>query len=82
MMTAAGGGANGRCGGGRAAVRATLYMATIVAARFNPVIRVFYQRLQAAGKPKPVALVACMRKLLTILNAMLHHQTPWAPHLA
>lgn len=65
--------------GGRAAVRATLYMATLVAARYNPVIRAFYVRLQAAGKPKPVALVACMRTVLTILNAMLHHQTPWAP---
>jgi transposase len=65
--------------GGRAAVRATLSMATIVATRYNPVIRAVYLRLQAAGKPKPVALVACMRKLLTILNAMVHHQTPWAP---
>jgi transposase len=63
--------------GGRAQVRAALYMAAIVAARFNPVIRVFYQRLCAAGKAKKVALVACMRKLLTIVNAMLKHRTPW-----
>ena len=63
--------------GGRAQVRAALYMAAIVAARFNPVIRAFYQRLCAAGKAKKVALVACMRKLLTIVNAMLNHRTPW-----
>jgi transposase len=63
--------------GGRATVRAALYMATLVAARFNPVIRAFYQRLCAAGKPKKVALTACMRKLLTILNAMIKHRTPW-----
>lgn len=63
--------------GGRAQVRAALYMAAIVAARFNPVIRAFYQRLCAAGKAKKVALVACMRKLLTIVNAMLKHRTPW-----
>ncbi|THI85199.1 MAG: IS110 family transposase, partial [Nitrospira sp. CG24A] len=60
-----------------AQVRAALYMAAIVAARFNPVIRAFYQRLCAAGKAKKVALVACMRKLLTIVNAMLKHRTPW-----
>jgi transposase len=63
--------------GGRAQVRAVLYMGAIVAARFNPVIRVFYQRLQRAGKAKKVALTACMRKLLTILNAMLKHRMPW-----
>lgn len=63
--------------GGRAQVRAALYMAAIVAARFNPVIRTFYQRLCQAGKAKKVALVACMRKLLTIVNAMLKHHTPW-----
>ena len=63
--------------GGRAPVRAALYMATLVATRFNPVIRAFYQRLLAAGKPKKVALTACMRKLLTILNAMSKHRTPW-----
>jgi len=65
--------------GGRAPVRATLYMAALVATRFNPVIRAFYQRLLGAGKPKKLALTACMRKLLTILKAMLQHQTPWRP---
>lgn len=63
--------------GGRAAVRATLYMATLAACRFNPVIAAFYRRLLAAGKPKKLALTACMRKLLTILNAMLRDQRPW-----
>jgi len=63
--------------GGRSQVRATLYMAALVASRYNPVIRAFYQRLQAAGKPKKVALTACMRKLLIVLNAMARHQTPW-----
>ena len=63
--------------GGRATVRATLYMATLVATRFNPIIKTFYQRLLAVGKPKKVALTACMRKLLTILNAMLKHGTSW-----
>ena len=68
-----------RVWGGRAGVRATLYMATLTATRWNPVIAAFYQRLLAAGKPKKVALVACMHKLLTILNAMLKRQTPWQP---
>jgi transposase len=63
--------------GGRAAVRAALYMAAVVASRHNPVIRAFYEKLVAAGKLKKVALVACMRKLLVILNAMLKHDTPW-----
>ncbi len=63
--------------GGRAQVRAALYMSTLVATRFNPVIKPFYHRLLSAGKPKKVALVACMRKLLTILNAMLRHRTSW-----
>jgi transposase len=63
--------------GGRAAVRAVLYMGALVAARRNPVIRAFYLRLVAAGKPKKLALVACMRKLLTILNIMLRTKTPW-----
>jgi len=67
--------------GGRAQIRATLYMAALVAARFNPVIRAFYQRLCAAGKAKKVALTACMRKLLIILNAMLKHRTPWRTEL-
>lgn len=67
--------------GGRAHVRTALYMAAIVAARFNPVIRAFYHRLCAAGKAKKVALVACMRKLLTIINAMLRHRSRWNPAL-
>jgi transposase len=71
-----------RCWGGRADVRAVLYMATLAAVRCNPVLRAFYQRLLAAGKLKKVALVACMRKLLTILNAMVKTQTPWAPRPA
>ena len=64
--------------GGRAQVRAILYMSALTATRFNPVIRVFYQRLCAAGKAKKVALTACMRKLLIILNAMMKHRTRWA----
>ena len=63
--------------GGRARVRAMLYMGALSASRHNPVIRACYQRLLAAGKPKKVALTACMRKLLVILNAMLKHHTPW-----
>jgi transposase len=63
--------------GGRAQVRAVLYMGALVAARFNPVIRAFYQRLCRAGKAKKVALTACMRKLLVILNTMIKHRTPW-----
>ena len=63
--------------GGRATVRAALYMGALVASRWNPVLRTFYQRLCAAGKPKKVALTACMRKLLTLLNAMLKHRTLW-----
>ena len=65
------------CWGGRANVRATLYMATLVATRHNPVIQAFYQRLCAAGKAKKAAITACMRKLLTIVNAMIRHHTPW-----
>jgi transposase len=52
-------------------------MSTLVAVRYNPVLKAFYDRLRAAGKVAKVALTACMRKLLTILNAMLKHQTPW-----
>jgi transposase len=63
--------------GGRASVRAVLYMAALVASRRNPVIAAFYQRLVAAGKPKQLALVACMRKLLTMLNAMVRSGSPW-----
>lgn len=63
--------------GGRATVRAVLYMAALVATKRNAVVRTFYQRLLAAGKPKKLALVACMRKLLTILNTMVRTQAPW-----
>ena len=65
--------------GGRPAVRAALYMGALVASRCNPVLRLFYQRLRTAGKPAKVALVAVMRKLLTIVNAMVKHQAPWHP---
>jgi transposase len=68
--------------GGRAPVRTALYMGALVATRHNPVIRAFYQRLLAAGKPKKVALTACMRKLLIILNAMVRHQAPWSAAVA
>lgn len=63
--------------GGRASVRAVLYMAALAASRHNPTIKAFYQKLLAAGKMKKVALVACMRKLLVILNAMMKSNTPW-----
>lgn len=66
-----------RIKGGRASVRQVLYMATLNATRFNPIIRTFYERLIQAGKEKKVAIVACMRKLLTILNAMLRTEQPW-----
>ena len=65
--------------GGRAHVRTVLYMGTLVATRYNPPIRVLYQRLLAAGHVKTVALTACMQKFLTMLNAMLKHRTPWQP---
>lgn len=65
------------CWGGRAPVRAMLYMATHVATRWNPVLQPVYAALKAAGKPTKVAKVACMRRLLTILNAILKTQTPW-----
>lgn len=68
--------------GGRASVRAVLYMAAVSAARYNPVLRVFYRRLRDAGKPAKVALVATMRKLLTIVNAMVKHQSKWHPEIA
>lgn len=66
-------------GGGRARVRAALFMAALVAARHNPALKAFRDRLVAAGKPKIVAIVATMRKLLTILNAMIRDQKPWSP---
>ena len=62
---------------GRAPVRAVVYMAALVGSRCNPVIKAFYHRLLAAGKPKKVALIACMRKLLTILNEMLRTSQRW-----
>ncbi len=65
--------------GGRGDLRTALYMATLVATRYNPVIRDFYQRLCAAGKPKKVALIACMRKLLVILNSIVKHGQTWNP---
>jgi transposase len=56
-------------------------MAALVASRHNPLIKEFYERLLAAGKPKKVALIACARKLLTVLNAVLKHRVPWrSPH--
>lgn len=67
--------------GGRSPVRNTLYMATLCAVRFNPVLKECYQRLVGAGKRKKVALVACMRKLLVMLNAIAKHRTPWMPML-
>lgn len=68
--------------GGRGHVRQVLYMGTLAALRFNPAIQSFYARLCAAGKPKKVAVVACMRKLLTILNSMLKHGRDWDPAFA
>ncbi len=65
--------------GGRAQVRKILYMATLTATRYNPILQAFYQRLLEAGKAKKVALVACMRKLLIILNAILRTGRPWNP---
>ena len=66
-------------GGGRATIRAVLYMAALSAIRCNPAIAAMYKRLVAAGKPAKVALTACMRKLLTILNAVARDQRPWQP---
>ena len=65
--------------GGRATVRKTLYMGALVATRFNPVLSEFYRRLLDAGKPKKVALTACARKLLTILNSMARTGVHWDP---
>ena len=66
--------------GGRAPVRSVLYMAALSACMHNPVIKRFYEHLLAQGKPKKVALTACMRKLLVILNAMLRTHQPWRTH--
>jgi transposase len=68
--------------GGRADVRAVLYMATISAIRCNPAIKAFAERLKQTGKPAKVVIVACMRKLLTIMNAMIKSNTPWTPKIA
>ena len=68
--------------GGRASVRSTLYMAALVATRFNPQIKCFYQRLCQAGKAKKIAITACMHKLLIIMNAMIKHQQLWQPNIA
>src|SRR3954466_14934422 len=68
--------------GGRATVRAVLYMAALVATKRNPAIRAFYRRLVAAGKPKKLALVACMRKLLTMLNTIVRTRVPWSADIA
>ena len=67
-----------RCiSGGRRSVRGALYMATLAAIRFNPAIKTFYERLKARGKKSKVALTAAMRKLLSVLNAIIKHRTPW-----
>jgi transposase len=66
--------------GGREKIRSLLYLAALVGIRHNPVLRDFYQRLRLAGKPAKVALTACMRKLLTILNAMIKNRTEWLSH--
>ncbi|SJZ32686.1 Transposase IS116/IS110/IS902 family protein, partial [Trichlorobacter thiogenes] len=72
-----------RCiSGGRADIRSVLYMATLAATRFNPVIKAFHKRLKEAGKVPKVAIVACMRKLLTILNAMIKTSQKWKPAMA
>jgi transposase len=68
--------------GGRASVRTTLYMAALVASRHNSQIKTFYERLCQAGKQKKVALVACMHKLLIIMNAMIKNAQPWQPAIA
>jgi transposase len=64
--------------GGRSQIRTALYMGTLVAVRFNPALKSFYSRLRAAGKPPKSALIACMRKLLTVLNAILKNRKPWS----
>lgn len=71
----------GRIAGGRAPLRRTLSVATLTATRHNPAIRAFYERLPTAGKLRKVALVACMRKVVTILNATVRDERPFAPQL-
>jgi transposase len=68
--------------GGRTSVRTCLYMAAVSASRHNPPLKAFYQRLLAAGKAKKLAVIACLRKLLVILNAMVASGTPWDPNFA
>ena len=68
--------------GGRSGVRTVLYIATLCAVRFNSTIKMFFERLRAKGKPKKVSLTACVRKLHTILGAMLRNRTPWQPQAA
>jgi transposase len=70
-----------RIGGGRGALRSTLYMATLTAIKHNPKIQVFYQRLRQMGKKFKVAMTACMHKLLIILNTMVRKNIPWNPNL-
>lgn len=70
------------CWGGRADVRTALYLPTLTATRYNPTIKRFFDRMTAKGKPFKVAMIACMRKLLTILNAMVRDDTPWEHRLA
>jgi len=65
--------------GGRSRVRRVLFVATVAAVRCNPVLRAYYRRLRASGKPTKVALIASLRKLITILNAILKTNTPWRP---
>jgi transposase len=67
--------------GGRGRIRTLLYMAATSAIRWNPVIRTFYEQLKERGKPHKVAMVACMRKMLTILNAMVRDGTAWNPQI-
>jgi transposase len=64
-------------GGGRTSVRNVLYMAALSAIRHNPVVRATYQRLVTRGRPKKVAIIACLRQLLTILNAIVRTRSPW-----
>lgn len=68
--------------GGRSSVRTSLYMATMAAVRSNNAIKAFYLRLVGAGKPKMVALTACMRKLIIIINAMIRNNEPWRQNYA
>jgi len=67
--------------GGRASVRTVLFMAALCGRRWNPALKVFYERLKAAGKPTKVALIACARKVLTILNALVRDQSRWTSHV-